>query len=947
MFNKKIFLYIFLLLVLINYVAAPALNDSTICQKSSCEVSSVQKIAMASKDIEATSVSGAVIEGESVWHYYDKVAFMNITPANIENSEAVTINFINLTKVKNLIAQIVFENNNGYLNRAYAPSTAIKTQQETINNKTGEKEVQIILGDSLVVYDEKSQVYSVSFDSNELLTIYPQARTGKVKYNVTIINAETNEIFLIIDPTVEVPVGNGNFSIINTGSAGPSGGSVSYANNNLSVTTNGGGGDYGYYATWTNKNYTISPSGGTMLDLQVVPQLASDPVVAVCFLTNWDLSANVSQGTGYNRCGSGIASGTATNDISIVYTNWADPSIGYQNNSYKGFTTFKQGYTNTGKAQHWIIWMNYTHWNATINLTEGGAVTFPTTKIPDNIKMSSGGKFGFSSGGTGAVTTIFGNVQIYNVTSPLPYVLSNWTIFSLINIFNGSTVNNYNITVFNSSIRAFNTTNVIGSVTLPLGVGNVSTLMNVTANYSGLVKNLATTINLSITDGSLYMWQSKFNITDTANGRPLNPTCTIAGQSLPFSTNYSYTTFDNVNQIVTLACSQSGYANLNQQINLTLGTPLNITMRSVMINFTLFDEKTGNIFNVSSADSIYFQAICPEQTQSTLITSNISAINVSCNWIKFRFVLNYGATSYYRSLIYDYNQSSNFNFSVYLINLATTNALSTTFVTDDLLNQYKDLRVYVYEVIGGSMVQITADWVDISQKVSTYLITNNEYDIQVVSSNKPLLDLGSYFAATAGDQTIRLYDIAVLSPGASSFSKNTRFMTYADGVNGNFTAYALYNDSSTGTSSVMWTLYEGSSSGPVIYTNTYPSSFVATYNISAYNQSSAVVSVMNITSVELDNTPYVYGKIISTYVNRHIPIMNWVSPAALNWFILLLLSCLAIFATAKTSNPAAFAVIGFGVLFMILGWFGISAAVMAVVTLFSFINWLARGTEQQ
>jgi len=385
----------------------------------------------------------------------------------------------------------------------------------------------------------------------------------------------------------------------------------------------------------------------------------------------------------------------------------------------------------------------------------------------------------------------------------------------------------------------------------------------------------------------------------------------------------------------------------NKSTNFTLNYLDNITLpidMSFFAIFNFFDERTLGVFNVSSADSIQFLVFCPNETVISVINQSNQSVPITCSYSKFKFILNYGVTSYYRTFIL--NPDELFNVNIYLINLLTTQSLFNTFIIDDLLDKYDNPRIFVKKNIGNKTVQITADFVDIEQKISAYLIESHEYIIEIQSDNQPTRVIGFYSADIAGNKNLRLYDINIDgSPSANAGFATTTWMNILNQSNSSI-AVAVYNDSLNKTSDVTFNLYTNQYNGPLLYTATTSGSNIEfTFDVTN-NLSSTIVGELLFTDINGNNknTTHVYHKNLTIPLQILSSIGDTVEEGQLflNWFFLLLIGALALYATRETANYATIGLVLLTVIFRIFGWFTIDIVYIVIAGLFGLINLFIR-----
>lgn len=401
----------------------------------------------------------------------------------------------------------------------------------------------------------------------------------------------------------------------------------------------------------------------------------------------------------------------------------------------------------------------------------------------------------------------------------------------------------------------------------------------------------------------------------------------------------------------------------NYSENITLGCKEHLDYKANMhylATFFLYDEKTLDGFNMSSPDAVYFHLFCENSTSITLITSNVTTLPITCNYTKFRFVLDYSSYSsstYYRSFIVDYSTvpvGGPFNYDIFLIDARTTSYVSDNFIVDDLMDEYEDTSVFIYKWIGATRALITSDYIDIESKVAGFLIQNHEYIIEVHSSNNPIRIMGNYVAAASGDKALKLYEInldptakteinnihvamgsanmtnettnstdlwAILYVNGSSYTDNDGYVTNITKIK-----YNLMLDSCTATPFYTWSTTDYSLISQDIY---------LTYNLTPYANRS-VCSNVTLVSNNTQGTVTIRTKVKLIYVGLQQiqqEIFQYVSHNWMNWFLLLLLGAIAIMGTIRNSSYTALLISLMGALLAMFGWFAVGLSGVKVGTI--------------
>jgi hypothetical protein len=395
----------------------------------------------------------------------------------------------------------------------------------------------------------------------------------------------------------------------------------------------------------------------------------------------------------------------------------------------------------------------------------------------------------------------------------------------------------------------------------------------------------------------------------------------------------------------TLSYSISGYNNGSYNFSTTYQQIYNYTL-GVSYNaiFNLYDEKTLGVFNLSGASKVTFQLYCPGSTYYTDVNSTNFTVPITCDYTSFKFQLDYGTTGYYRSFILTPDETN--NVPIYLIDLLTTAYVYNSLVADDLLSIYVNPRIYVYKNIGNRTVQITANYVDITQKVGAYLIENNEYTIVIKSDNLPDYSVGIYAADTAGTVSIKLYDMSLYysnSGGEGTVTHQSRI----DNSTGDYLVLANYFDTDALTQSVQFNVYAGStlvqsqsvaSSSNILFTTN-----MSSYYVNGTPTQSIYVQYIYSRNVNGNTQVTTYKSLLKEITNIDLGIWDYVSHDFVNWFLIILLGLLAVMATMQTANYVAIALIFIASLFVIFGWLTLSASVLAIAGLVALISLLKEG----
>lgn len=407
---------------------------------------------------------------------------------------------------------------------------------------------------------------------------------------------------------------------------------------------------------------------------------------------------------------------------------------------------------------------------------------------------------------------------------------------------------------------------------------------------------------------------------------------------------------------MTVYINATGYSNYTILTNFKTFIYPNITYG--VYPFTIFnflDETTYGPFQMNSTLGIRLTIICPAASyvydmNISANASNIFTIPLVCPFTDFNVYVTYGTASYLRNLIYPSIISGFTSINIYLMNLNTlipgyVSAVNIDFALDDTLSQYPNPSLIINKYINNSYTQITGGRVDMSGKVTTYLIQNNAYIIDLYSNDVFVKQLGQYFSSTSGTLPIRLYDI-LFGVDPNGFNADVRYDIYNDNVtySGNTYIISNYNDSALQTSSVIFNVFDESITGALLYTQTSTANSVQfLYNITSYPTLN-LVCMLNMTSHGIN---IIYTLPCQDKTDINLDILSYVDPQIINWFFIILISVLALYATIRTANVMALIIVGMASLFTYFGWLNIGRGLLAVALLVAFINYLADRNKEQ
>lgn len=462
-------------------------------------------------------------------------------------------------------------------------------------------------------------------------------------------------------------------------------------------------------------------------------------------------------------------------------------------------------------------------------------------------------------------------------------------------------------------------------------LNNNSIYVNYTSNQSTLViifENIASLVAIPNVNWSLINQVTGFTMSgNTGNVSPLMLNVN--------ATNY------------TLYWNASGYYSGNQTVTTTaLTTSTYHIGMSFPATFNLYDERLSAsstidmVFNISGATRVSFLVFCPGQTIATVINTTNFTTPITCDYDLLKFQLDYGTTSYYRNFLLSPDEVN--SYKIYLIDMTTTTPIYNSLVADDLLNKYINPKIYVLRTIGNRTVQITANVVDIEQKIGAYLVENAQYIVEIHSDNLPTIILGTYAADSTGTKNIRLYEVSMFDSEAVD-NNPYNYAIATSNVTGSLLALGRYKDGVNQTTSVTYAIYQDGNAVPLLTTTVSGAAaqdIQSIYNISMFNSTPGTL-YGQLDIIRIGSAPITLREVVRE--DTTIPLGIDLDPAIIHWFLIILLGVIAIMATIQTANYVAIALIGFAALFVIFGWLTISVSVLAIASLVAIISLLKEG----
>lgn len=233
-------------------------------------------------------------------------------------------------------------------------------------------------------------------------------------------------------------------------------------------------------------------------------------------------------------------------------------------------------------------------------------------------------------------------------------------------------------------------------------------------------------------------------------------------------------------------------------------------------NFNFIRESTNTAMNMSKPTTATLKVYCPNGT-TNINVSDVTSIytHITCAYEQIEMFLDYNGTTYARQLIPAYTEH---NITFYLLDLTGDTGVQTQITLNDLTNQFSGGTLRVRKAMSGGSVDIIEQKFDVENKVVLYLLKDNLYTLSVVNSaGTTERSLGNIIASATSlvitFPSIEFYPNATADSGAISWS-------YAQSNRTTGLLRMQYLDTNNRTNWVKWSIYNGTNTASLIYTDT-------------------------------------------------------------------------------------------------------------------------------
>ncbi len=328
-------------------------------------------------------------------------------------------------------------------------------------------------------------------------------------------------------------------------------------------------------------------------------------------------------------------------------------------------------------------------------------------------------------------------------------------IITVNDIYDGTSIQNFTVTIFNST-DAFTNSTSGGSITynnITQGIYSINISSNETGGY---FNRTFLNVNASLAfQADIFQSVLLLKALDALNNETISIFTAVTNRSEDSTTNGQILILAT-NGTFQLNVTASGFDLLTTNFSLATleNRSLNVSMGSVF-SFFLIRETTNNAFNANRTNSTEINIFCPNQTITINMTSAPNATQIiNCQFTLMQIVVSYGGIgSYFRTLIPDFSQK---NITFYLIDLLEGDiAIQRVVKLFDLTGEFANAKLTVKRAVGGTIRTIIEQRFDIASETNLFLIKDALYTLSIDNGIEEIV-LGNLIPTEAGTQTITL-----------------------------------------------------------------------------------------------------------------------------------------------------------------------------------------------
>jgi hypothetical protein len=243
--------------------------------------------------------------------------------------------------------------------------------------------------------------------------------------------------------------------------------------------------------------------------------------------------------------------------------------------------------------------------------------------------------------------------------------------------------------------------------------------------------------------------------------------------------------------------------------------------------FTFKREATNAAMNMSASTNT-LSMICPNETLQFNINTSQFTTTSFCNYSALLMLVSYNGTVYTRQLNPLHTQK---NITFYLMDLRYDTAVETLISLNDLTGYYRGGSVTVTKVMTDGVQNIIQEPFDLENKVTLYLLKDNQYVLNILTSTGTATSLGNLIGSAAS-YAVTL-PVLSFNPTNTFYGNAIQYEYTYNATNGKMSVQ--YRDTKNSTTGLAFKVYNGTNKSILLYSAalTAPNTYNATMTYSS------------------------------------------------------------------------------------------------------------------
>lgn len=504
--------------------------------------------------------------------------------------------------------------------------------------------------------------------------------------------------------------------------------------------------------------------------------------------------------------------------------------------------------------------------------------------------------------------------------------------------YNTTSLQNFSASVAGRGV--FNTTTGTITTDIPLNYAslfdiNISADTYLTRGYSSQNPN-------ETLQAELWQYQLNLYVYDAVNNQSIS-SFDVNASLMGFAGSSGLATLYLTAENHSINISATNYGNYSLNIEGTAETIENRTIYiQPYINISIRREKTDEPFNTSGTQYTKVFFYCPGSTieQEFNTTSGESSIYipVNCSWDFIKLDVIYNDTSYFRTLIPDYDER---DITFYALDLTEDLGVQVILRLNDLVGSYTDGKVLISKPISSTEQYIIQQLWDMESKATLYLLKDSYYTVKIVDNDGLITrTLGSLVADAAEEKIVTVPELSFRPDKVLGTNISWDWQDTAT------TIRLIYNDTLDSTSSLIFSVYY-SENLSLAYQTTEIGLGVGSFTYTAGNASFlACFNTTNAISQYVIYDCHIYVGAMDSFLGDWSDFDSDDVSKYLTWFgTAVVIIALLMFAPAPEWALSMAAV--FGLFFMKIGWLtygstALDSTIIMILALLAVLGFIRR-----